>query len=110
MKFLMDMETQYAQSGNIWFDDSYKNPASPWSDFIYYSDSANEFPEQIFMPSRSPLYEFTAWPGNKYNIVFLDLNHPRVKAWMKDFYAYWVDSSITCAVQYDHEIQNAYFC
>jgi glycosidase len=91
MKFLMDMETQYAQSGHIWFDDSYKNPASPYSDFIYYADSGNEYSEQIFIPSRSPLYEFTAWPGNKYNIVFLNLNHPTVKEWMKNFYAYWVD-------------------
>ena len=91
LKFLMDMETQYAQSGHIWFDDSYQNPDSEYSDFIYYSDSLNQFPEQIFRPSKSPLYEFTAWPGNKHNIVFLDLNHPRVKQWMIDFYSYWVD-------------------
>lgn len=91
MKFLMDMETQYAQSGHIWFDDSYQNPASEYSDFIYYSDSLNKFPEQIFMPSRSPLHEFTAWPGNKHHIVFLDLNHEKVKQWMLDFYTYWVD-------------------
>lgn len=91
MKFLMDMETQYAQSGHIWFDDSYKNPASAYTDFIYYPDSLNEFPEQIFMPSRSALHDFTAWPGDKHHIVFLDLNHPKVKQWMIDFYAYWVD-------------------
>ena len=91
LKFFMDMETQYAQSGNIWFDDSYKNPASEYSDFIYYSDSLNQYPEQIFMPSKSPLHEFTAWPGDKHHIVFLDLNHQRVKQWMTDFYAYWVD-------------------
>jgi len=91
MKFLMDMETQYAQSGNIWFDDSYQNPESEYSDFIYYTDSLNQYPEQIFMKSKSPLYEFTAWPGDKYNIVFLDLNNERVKQWMIDFYAYWVD-------------------
>lgn len=91
MKFLMDMETQYAQSGNIWFDDSYQNPASPYSDFIYYPDSANHYPEQIFMPSRSPLYDFNAWPDKTYNIVFLDLNNPRVKKWMVDFYAFWLD-------------------
>ena len=91
LKFLMDMETQYAQSGNIWFDDSYKNPQSKYSDFIYYSDSLNMYPEQIFMPSRSPMYEFTAWPGDKHNIVFLDLNNEHVKQWMTDFYMYWVD-------------------
>ena len=91
LKFLMDMETQYAQSGNIWFDDSYQNPDSEYSDFIYYSDSLNQYPEQIFRPSKSPLYEFTAWPCDKYHIVFLDLNNPKVKQWMVDFYTYWVD-------------------
>ncbi|WP_299523206.1 alpha-amylase family glycosyl hydrolase [Winogradskyella sp.] len=91
LKFLMDMETQYAQSGNIWFDDSYKNPESQYSDFIYYSDSLNQYPEQIFMPSKSPLHDFTAWPGDKHHIVFLDLNNENVKQWMTDFYLYWVD-------------------
>jgi alpha-amylase len=91
MKFLMDMETQYAQSGNKWFDDSYKNPASPYSEFIYYTDSLNLFPEQIFLPSKSPLYEFSGWPGPTHNIVYLDLNNEVVKKWMKDFYISWVD-------------------
>lgn len=91
MKFLMDMETQYAQSGHRWFDDSYQNPDSPFSDFIYYSDSANQYPEQIFMPSRSPLHHFKAWPDKRHHIVLLDLNNPKVKKWMIDFYAFWVD-------------------
>ncbi len=91
LKFLMDMETQYAQSGHIWFEDSYKNPKSKYSDFIYYSDSLNQYPEQIFMPAKSPMYEFTTWPSNKYNIVLLDLNNKGVKQWMIDFYSYWVD-------------------
>lgn len=91
MKFLMDMETQYAQSGNIWFDDSYKNPESEYSDFIYYADSLNTETEQIFRPSKSPLWDFKAWPGETHNIVLLDLNNERVKKWMTDFYTFWVD-------------------
>ena len=91
MKFLMDMETQYAQSGHRWFDLSYMNPDSEYSDFIYYPDSLNQFPEQIFRPSKSELFDFVAWPGLKNNIVYLDLNHPKVKKWMVDFYVYWVD-------------------
>ena len=91
MKFLMDMETQYAQSGNIWFDDSYQNPDSEYSDYIYYSDSLNQYPEQIFMKPKSPLKDFNLWPGKTRNIVLLDLNHQRVKDYMMDFYTYWVD-------------------
>ncbi|MEZ4797832.1 MAG: alpha-amylase family glycosyl hydrolase [Flavobacteriaceae bacterium] len=91
LKFLMDMETQYAQSGNIWFDDSYKNPKSEYSDFIYYTDTSNQYPEQIFMKPNSPLHDFNLWPNKKRNIVLLDLNHQRVKDYMMDFYTYWVD-------------------
>ena len=91
LKFLMDMETQYAQSGNIWFDDSYQNPDSEYSDFIYYSDSLNRYPEQIFMKPNSPLKDFNLWPGKTRHIVLLDLNQQRVKDYMMDFYTYWVD-------------------
>ena len=96
LKFLMDMETQYAQNGHIWFDDSYKNPSSEYSDFIYYSDSLNEYPEQIFFPAKSPLHNFKAWPEHEtnsieHNIPILNLNNEKVKQWMKDFYVYWVD-------------------
>lgn len=91
MKFLMDMETQYVSSGHPWFDESYKNPGSPYTDYIAYSDPENRYPEQLFMPSRSDLYEFTAWPDKKFYIVHLNLAHPKVKKWMQDFYAFWVD-------------------
>ncbi|MEM1001875.1 MAG: alpha-amylase family glycosyl hydrolase [Bacteroidota bacterium] len=91
LKFLMDMETQYAQSGNIWFDDSFQNPDSEYSDFIYYSDSLNQYPEQIFMKPNSPLKDFNLWPGKTRNIVLLDLNHPTIKDYMMDLYTYWVD-------------------
>ena len=91
LKFLMDMETQYSSSGNIWFDDSYKNPKSRYSNFIYYSDSLNQFPEQIFMEPRSPLQDFNLWPDKKRNIVLLDLNNKKVKDFMMDFYSFWVD-------------------
>ncbi len=91
MKFVMDMETQYAPSGHPWFDDSYRNPGSEYSDFIYYSDASNEYPEQFLLPTRSPLQPYRLWPGEERTIAYLDLNHPRVKAYMRDFFAYWVD-------------------
>ena len=90
MKFFMDMETQYVQSGHRWFDTSYQNPDSP-SDFVYYSDAENRYPEQIFRPPGSELYDFMAWPDQSFNIATLDLNNPDVKDWMIDFYTYWVD-------------------
>jgi alpha-amylase len=91
MKFIMDMETQYAQNGNKWFDESYKNPGSPYSAFIHYSDSLNRYPDQFYIPSGSDLKEFRAWPDQKLFIVYLDLNNQKVKDWTKAFYMHWVD-------------------
>lgn len=92
LKFIMDMETQYAQGEHIWFADSYKNPNSDYSDFIYYTDTLNEYPEQIFMPEKSDLFEFKTWPNTHgHPIVILDLQHQRVKDWMVNFYKFWVD-------------------
>ena len=91
LKFIMDMETQYAQTGNKWLVDSYKNPGSPYSGFIYYSDSLNRYPEQFYVPSGSDLIFSKAWPDQKLNIVYLNLNSQKVKDWTKTFYAHWVD-------------------
>ncbi len=91
MKFIMDMETQYAQNGNKWFDDSYKNPRSTYSEFIYYSDSLNQHPDQFYVQSGSDLVFFRGWPDTKSNIVYLNLNNKKVKDWTKTFYAHWVD-------------------
>ena len=91
MKFIMDMETQYVQNGNHWFEDSYKNPSSPYTDFIYYSDDENRYPEQFLRPSGEELYAYRAWPDQELYIFHLDMNHQKVKDYMKDYYAFWVD-------------------
>jgi len=91
MKFMMDMETQYVQNGHPWFEESYKNPDSPFGKYIYYSDTGNHYPEQFLRPSGSDIYTYQAWPGQLLSIFHLDLNHPAMLEWMKDFYAFWVD-------------------
>ncbi len=91
MKLIMDMETQYVQNGNHWFEDSYKNPSSPYNDFIYYSDDENNYPEQFLRPSGEELYAYRAWPDQELYIFHLDMNHQSVKDYMRDYYAFWVD-------------------
>ncbi len=91
MKFIMDMETQYAPEGHRWLDESMGNPASPYSDFIAYADANNEIPEQFWVESGAPLTPYNVWPDMKRAIAHLDLNHPRVRQWMSDFFVYWVD-------------------
>ena len=91
MKFIMDMETQYAPEGHPWLDESLGNPESPYSDFIAYSDAGNEYPEQFLIDSGELLVPYNIWPEQEIAIAHLDLNHPRVREWMSDFFAYWVD-------------------
>lgn len=91
LRFIMDMETQYAQNGNKWFDESFKKPGSPYTSFIHYSDSLNRYPDQFYIPSGSDLKAFKAWPDQELYIVYLDLNNQKVKDWTKAFYMHWVD-------------------
>lgn len=91
MKLIMDMETQYVQNGNRWFEESFMNPDSPYSDFIYYSDDENRYPEQFLRPSGEDLYTYRAWPDQELHIFHLDMNHQTVKDYMKSYYTFWVD-------------------
>lgn len=91
MRFILDMETQYVQGGNRWFEDSYGRPGSPFSDFILYRDKEQKIPEQLWLPSGTPLTKLKGWPDVLTPIVHLNLNHPRVRKWMEDYYASWVD-------------------
>jgi alpha-amylase len=91
MKFIKDMETQYVQSGHHWFEESFENPDSRYSKYIYYSDADNRYPEQFLRPTGSDIYYYRAWPDQLLSIFHLDLNHPSVLEWMKDYYAFWVD-------------------
>ncbi len=91
MKFIMDMETQYVQNGNLWFEDSYRNPESPYSDFIYYSDEDNVYPEQFLRETKAEFYPYKAWPDQELHIFHLDMNHPAVLSYMKDYYTLWID-------------------
>lgn len=91
MKFVMDMETQYAMTGHRWFDESYQNPDSEYSDFILYLDDENEEPLQIVDPDNSGLKILSGWPDKQISIVCLDLAHPRVKHYMSEFFAFWID-------------------
>jgi alpha-amylase len=91
LRFIMDMETQYAQNGNQWFDNSFKNPASPFTPFIHYSDTLNRCPDQFNVPPGCELKSCKAWPDLNLYIVYLNLGNQKVREWMKKFYASWVD-------------------
>ncbi|MCO6498636.1 MAG: hypothetical protein J5I50_13360 [Chitinophagaceae bacterium] len=87
MKIYMDMETQYVTEDHLWYKDSYGNPASPYSDYIAYDDSAQTKPSTI-------VYDLDGLKG--YNGVFkkittVNLNSEKVKEYNLKLFSYWLD-------------------
>ena len=87
MKFYMDMETQYVASDNIWFRDSYKNPASKYSDYIFYADKGNTKPVSIV----AGITDFTGYDGETRKLVMVNLNNPQVQQFNYNLFKFWLD-------------------
>ncbi len=87
LKFIMDMETQYAMAGHKWME-SINHPGHPFTDFIYFHDNQNRIPERFSFEPRPPQ---PVTPENPAQLVNLNLQSESVKAYMRDFYASWID-------------------
>jgi glycosidase len=87
MKFYMDMETQYVASDNIWFRDSYKNPASKYSDYIFYADKVNTKPVSIV----AGITDFTGYDGVTRKLVMVNLDNKQVQQFNYDLFKFWID-------------------
>ena len=87
MKIYMDMETQYVTKGHKWFRDAYKNPSSPFSDYISWDDSAQTIPSSIVYNLRS----FTGYNGDSTIITTVNLNSEKVKEYNYKLFKYWTD-------------------
>jgi len=87
MKFYMDMETQYIASDNLWFRDSYKNPASKYSDYIFYADKANAKPVSIAVGITA----FTGYDGVTRKLAMVNLNNKQVQQFNYNLFKFWMD-------------------
>jgi alpha-amylase len=87
MKFYMDMETQYVASDNIWFKDSYKNPASKYNDYIFYADKGNTKPVSIV----AGITDFTGYDGVTRKLVMVNLNNKQVQQFNYNLFKFWMD-------------------
>lgn len=87
MKFYMDMETQYIASDNLWFKDSYKNPSSKYSDYIFYTDKTNAKPISIV----AGITDFTGYDGVTRKLIMVNLNNKHVQQFNYDLFKFWVD-------------------
>jgi alpha-amylase len=87
MKFYMDMETQYVASDNVWFSDSYKNPASKYSDYLFYTDKSNTKPISII----AGITDFTGYDGVTRKLVMVNLNNKQVQQFNYNLFKFWMD-------------------
>ncbi|MGN6292920.1 MAG: alpha-amylase family glycosyl hydrolase [Chitinophagaceae bacterium] len=86
MKIYQDVEMQYVTGKHHWFTDSYKNPASPFSKYIYYEDAQNQQPYWFYGVS-----EFTTYNNSKQQIAVVNMKNPAVKQYTLDVLRHWVD-------------------
>ncbi len=69
-----------------WAIDSYKNPASAFSRYIYYEDAAQQKPWYFF-----GLSEFTIHDNSKQQIIIVNMNDTAVKNYTQRVLEYWID-------------------
>lgn len=86
MKIYQDVEMQYVTQDHIWYKDSFGNPKSKYSRFIYYLDSLNQKP---FFFYNIP--EFTLYNNSKQKIAVVNMNNPEVRKYTFDVLNFWLD-------------------
>ncbi len=86
MKIYQDVEMQYVTHEHQWYKDSYSNPSSAYSKYVYYLDSANQKP---FFFYHIP--EFTTYNNSKQKIAVVNMNDAAVRKYTFDVLNYWVD-------------------
>lgn len=87
MKIYLDMEVQYVTEDHPWFNDSFKNPASPYSDYVLYKDKENEQPETIIFDTNG----LTGYDGMYKNITTVNLLNEDVQKYIYQLFSNWID-------------------
>lgn len=87
MKFYMDMETQYVAQDNTWYRDSHHNPASPYADYIEYTDKTNNTPLSIV----GTVVKLRGYDDVTRELVMVNLDNKQVQDWNYKFFKFWMD-------------------
>ncbi len=86
MKVYQDIEMQYVTQDHHWYKDSFNNPKSVYSNYVYYLDSLNQKP---FFFYHIP--EFTLYNNSKQKIAVVNMNDPAVRQYTFDVLNFWLD-------------------
>jgi alpha-amylase len=87
MKFYMDMETQYVAEGHAWFKGSFNNPASPYADYIVYTDKTNSKP----IPIVGGVTQLQGYDSVTQKLVMVNLNNKAVQDYNYKLFKFWMD-------------------
>lgn len=86
MKIYQDVEMQYVTQDHLWYKESFNNPKSKYSKYVYYLDSLNTKP---FFFYNIP--EFTLYDNSKHKIAVVNMNNPEVRQYTFDVLNFWLD-------------------
>lgn len=86
MKIYQDVEMQYVTGKHPWFKESYQNPSSPYSSYIFYKDKEQRQPWYFF-----DFPEFTTYNNSKQQIAVVDMRSQAVKDYTKRVLEFWMD-------------------
>jgi alpha-amylase len=86
MKIYQDVEMQYVTQDHVWYRESFNNPASKYSKYVYYLDSLNQKPFYFYN-----IPEFTTYNNSKQKIAVVNMNNPEVRKYTFDVLNFWLD-------------------
>ncbi|MBK6826878.1 MAG: alpha-amylase [Chitinophagaceae bacterium] len=87
MKVYMDMETQYVADKHIWWKEAVGNPASKYSDYLLFEDSAHTIPATIIADLRG----LNSYDGNFIKITTVNLREKKVLDYNKKLFGFFTD-------------------
>jgi alpha-amylase len=86
MKVYQDVEMQYVAGTHPWFQDSFGNPGSEYTEYLLYEDAENKKPFYFY-----GVPEFTLYDNSKQQIIVVNMKSDKVKNYTEKVLQYWID-------------------
>lgn len=87
LKIYVDIEMQYLAEDHLWFQDSFQNPESKYSNHIVYNGVGNTEPETIIFD----LSELESFDGTVKKVATLNLYHPEIRSYILEEFLFLLD-------------------
>jgi glycosidase len=86
MKIYQDVEMQYVTQNHPWFKESFNNPKSKYSKYLFYTDSLNQKPLWVFN-----IPEVSSYDGSKHRVPIVNMKNPEIRKYTFDVLNFWID-------------------